>query len=1059
MNTVQLLDTIKNIALSQNTCNSAFDGDVYDNWNSGEVKFGSVNAAINEIASEDQLFTYSVYLYYGDRLLQDKSNVNQIVTDGVNTIQSIINILNNEDGIDVTGTIAFTPFEQKFADYLAGVYCQIYVTTDSPLGSCEMDSYTYTDSKDEIIAELTQELTEARDELRIVKAELADAEADLAAARREIEELEADVNAKEAEITRLEGVIGELETEVSSLTAQVTTLTHQIEVDEAEISRLEGIISDKNETIATLQSQVTSLTQQIQTKNERIAELEASIATLTTKSIDGNGEYTPPSGTLGWNKVIVAVPSDAKPEYKLTTSITANDTYTYLPTSGQVFNEVKIDVNVPSKTEEHLTTSLTQNDTYNFTPTADSVFSGATITVAVPIPTITLEDIEVTSNGVYEHGQGYDGLGKVKVDVPDPPLQIKGVTVNGTVTADTGYYGLSEVRVQVPSDRKPEQQLTQTISSNTTTSFTPDTGYVFSGVTITTNVQPPLENVTATTNGVVTASTGYYGLGEVNVQVPSKPERWLNYERTQNGEVTILPPDGEVICGVTLTTNVQPALQNVTATTNHSIVTADSNYYGLGSVTVEIPSDRKPEDNLTATLTTNNLTTSFTPQVGHVFSGATITVEVEDYYDEFTAATAQLTAVTDEYEDFTADTAQNVTACYTSCNTKGATMPAQRTLANLPSTILTIPTGGGGSGLVDISPFTGLYLQSRDDSSLATTLDFSNWGHTNLRSFVIETGQYITGVTNITSLNTQYISNFRLGVNCDSIDMSGMSFPSANSTTFLNMFQCNSNNGNACYIREIRADNMTLPRTSLDYMCGGGGRYSKFKVGSFTGTTMDNVIGLRDAFFNCPHIEQLYLGNTSSVTSFYETFYGSRINTIKSTIEGIDTSSATSLYRMLSDSGFTYDGGDDTDYYELDLTGWDTSHVTDFRYLFTDRFKLTKLNLDGWSAASVTSNTAFYSMFSKNNETGMQRTSSIVGNHTAAEARSGAVSVFNGLKVNADFTTGATYWDAASSVAIINGLADLTGQTGKTLTLGSTAIGNLFTTDIAKATNKNWTLA
>lgn len=85
-------------------------------------------------------------------------------------------------------------------------------------------------------------------------------------------------------------------------------------------------------------------------------------------------------------------------------------------------------------------------------------------------------------------------------------------------------------------------------------------------------------------------------------------------------------------------------------------------------------------------------------------------------------------------------------------------MPAQRTLDNLPSTILTIPTTGGTVSGVDISPFTGLYLQSRNDSSLATTLDFTNWGNTNLTNLTIESGQYITGVTNISSLNTQSYS-------------------------------------------------------------------------------------------------------------------------------------------------------------------------------------------------------------------------------------------------------------------------------------------------------------
>ena len=94
MNTIEIINKIKEVALSQATVSSVYDGDVYTNWNSAEVKFASVNVGIQEISNDNNLTTYSVVLYYGDRLLQDKKNVNSIYTDGVNTLQSIVNILN-----------------------------------------------------------------------------------------------------------------------------------------------------------------------------------------------------------------------------------------------------------------------------------------------------------------------------------------------------------------------------------------------------------------------------------------------------------------------------------------------------------------------------------------------------------------------------------------------------------------------------------------------------------------------------------------------------------------------------------------------------------------------------------------------------------------------------------------------------------------------------------------------------------------------------------------------------------------------------------------------------
>lgn len=147
MNVTEIINKIKEVALSQKTVNSVFDGDVYENWNSGEIQFGSVNVGIQTVLNEQQITTFSIVLYYGDRLLQDKSNVNDIWTDGCNTLQSIINILNSFDMVNIEEPIEFTLFEQKFMDYLAGAYCNVDIVTDSVLGTCEMDEYTYIDER------------------------------------------------------------------------------------------------------------------------------------------------------------------------------------------------------------------------------------------------------------------------------------------------------------------------------------------------------------------------------------------------------------------------------------------------------------------------------------------------------------------------------------------------------------------------------------------------------------------------------------------------------------------------------------------------------------------------------------------------------------------------------------------------------------------------------------------------------------------------------------------------------------------------------------------------
>lgn len=130
MSIVELIETIKRIALHQTVIQSAFDGDAYINWNSSEIKYGSFNVGLKNITYDGNLTTYSLVLYYGDRLLQDGSNANQIYTDGINSLQSIINLLNRASNVEIEDDIRYTPFIQNFADYLAGVYTTINLTTE-----------------------------------------------------------------------------------------------------------------------------------------------------------------------------------------------------------------------------------------------------------------------------------------------------------------------------------------------------------------------------------------------------------------------------------------------------------------------------------------------------------------------------------------------------------------------------------------------------------------------------------------------------------------------------------------------------------------------------------------------------------------------------------------------------------------------------------------------------------------------------------------------------------------------------------------------------------------
>ena len=89
--------------------------------------------------------TYNAIIYYGDRLLEDKSNRNAIWSDATQVIQSIIGTVNSVDGeITISYPYNLTLFEQKFADELAGAYAEISIEVEG-VGECGDLLYGYED--------------------------------------------------------------------------------------------------------------------------------------------------------------------------------------------------------------------------------------------------------------------------------------------------------------------------------------------------------------------------------------------------------------------------------------------------------------------------------------------------------------------------------------------------------------------------------------------------------------------------------------------------------------------------------------------------------------------------------------------------------------------------------------------------------------------------------------------------------------------------------------------------------------------------------------------------
>lgn len=145
MNIVQLNNFIEKIVSCTEVVKSFYTNSVYECWNAEEVKYGSISFCITKTQMRERTMTYDAIIYYGDRLLEDKSNRNAIWSDATQVIQSIIGTVNSVDGeITISYPYNLTLFEQKFADELAGAYAEISIEVEG-VGECGDLLYGYED--------------------------------------------------------------------------------------------------------------------------------------------------------------------------------------------------------------------------------------------------------------------------------------------------------------------------------------------------------------------------------------------------------------------------------------------------------------------------------------------------------------------------------------------------------------------------------------------------------------------------------------------------------------------------------------------------------------------------------------------------------------------------------------------------------------------------------------------------------------------------------------------------------------------------------------------------
>jgi hypothetical protein len=131
MTLYELVRKIERIASAQPTVNMIVENDI-DKLNSvADAQYGIfafVQGQHSSRANSDWV-TYSLTLYYVDRLTEDGSNLLEVQSVGVQTLDNIVKDLAQSESQVVVENYSFQPFLHSFADNCAGVYMTVSIQT------------------------------------------------------------------------------------------------------------------------------------------------------------------------------------------------------------------------------------------------------------------------------------------------------------------------------------------------------------------------------------------------------------------------------------------------------------------------------------------------------------------------------------------------------------------------------------------------------------------------------------------------------------------------------------------------------------------------------------------------------------------------------------------------------------------------------------------------------------------------------------------------------------------------------------------------------------------
>lgn len=246
MNLAQFIQYVKETSLRSPFINQAIDGDVYQ-INSIENQYGIFCITPMSVTTTDNIMTISSTMFYVDRLVEGETNMNQIQSDGVTCLKTIIEEITNDEDVDISldSDVIYTIFRYKFTDECAGVFAEVSLNVSND--DCE-ESYLAPKSGGESVIEIIKQ--------NGITLPIVDKTVNIDAYTR----------------ANVDSLLLGINTSIGDLTNKVTNNTDDIRTN--------------TDNISTLTSTVNGLSDDVDTLNGKMAEVEIALPALVDEFSD-----------------------------------------------------------------------------------------------------------------------------------------------------------------------------------------------------------------------------------------------------------------------------------------------------------------------------------------------------------------------------------------------------------------------------------------------------------------------------------------------------------------------------------------------------------------------------------------------------------------------------------------------------------------------------------------------------------------------------------------------------------------------------------------------------